>query len=173
MILLINQQCHLKYFSKYHVFNLSISFLDMNLRKNHLAFALFFILFLCQILFVNGQQINSQTKPIKTKIEFGPEFIWPSSPYSPIYTTSVNGFFWTRYFKKAELNINLGITTTFAWGSSVDEYKSTRTKLVYAKTKAFGIGPVLHFNQSIFEMKRFSISATAVAGAMPVGASVE
>lgn len=139
----------------------------MFIKKFNKLLPLLSILIIWRANSLNAQQINSpEQKSLKTKIEFGPEFIWPSSPYANIYTTSINGFFWTQYFKKAQLNINLGITTTFAWGTSLDWYRSNRKNLIYLKTSAIGVGPVIHFNQSIFEIKRFSISATAVAGAI-------
>lgn len=138
----------------------------MLLKKNCLLLFICISLFLKPLTILNAQQINPENKSIKTKIEFGPEFIWPSSPYAPIYTTSINGFFWTRYFKKAQLNINIGVTTTFAWGKSLDWYSSKKNNLIFIKTNALGAGPVIHFTQTIFEMKHFSIGATAVAGAI-------
>ncbi len=124
---------------------------------------------------MNVNQLFSQEnsavlpKSIKAKIEIGPEFIWPSSNYQTIHTTSLNALFWTNYFKKAKLNIDVGLTATYAWGTSLDWYTSTNNNLVYIKTAAFGAGPVLKFSQNIFEMNRFSVSGTASAGAIFYG----
>ena len=100
---------------------------------------------------------------IKAKIEIGPEFIWPSSYYQSIHTTSINSIFWIRYFKKAQLNINFGVTATYAWGTSLDFY-NTDTALFYYETSAFGAGPILQLNQTVFHMGRFSIEGTAIGG---------
>ena len=113
-----------------------------------------------------AQQNKILESKVKWKIELGPEFIWPSSNYQTIHTTSVNAFFWTNYFKKARLNLDLGITVTYAWGTSLDWYSSTNKNLIYLKTAAFGGGPTIKFSQNIFDMNRFFISGTASAGAI-------
>lgn len=122
--------------------------------------------------FVIPYQVSSQEnsgitpKSIRAKLEFGPEFIWPSSNYQTIHTTSINAMFWMNYFKKAKLNIDVGASATYAWGTSLDWYTSSNNNLIYLKTSALGGGPVIKFSQHIFEMNRFSISGTASAGAM-------
>lgn len=129
-------------------------------------------IFFCLMCFflINTNQLFSQentealSKSVKAKIEIGPEFIWPSSNYQTIHTTSINALVWTNYFKKAKLNIDVGLTATYAWGTSLDWYTSTNSNLVYLKTSAFGAGPVLKFSQNIFEINNFSISGTASAG---------
>lgn len=128
------------------------------------------IIFLVQFIFLTRANLSfsqetseSLKKLVKFRIEVGPEFIWPSSYYQSIHTTSINSIFWIRYFKKAQLNMSFGTTTTYAWVTSLDFYH-IRPKLVYYKTSAFGTGPIIQLNQSIFEMGRFSFEGTAVGG---------
>lgn len=126
--------------------------------------ACFFLLNTSQLF--SQENIEVLPKSINAKIEIGPEFIWPSSNYQTIHTASINALFGTNYFKKAKLNIDVGVTATFAWGTSLDWYTSANNNLIYIKTSAFGAGPVLKFSQNIFEINRFSISGTASAGAI-------
>lgn len=115
---------------------------------------------------ISAQPNNKLESNIKWKTEFGPEFIWPSSNYQSIHTTSANVLFWTNYFKKAKLNLDIGLTATYAWGTALDWYSSTNKNLIYLKTDAFGGGPIIKFSQNVFEINRFSISGTASAGAI-------
>lgn len=134
--------------------------------KNLYIFFLFTsALLFCPFNILLSQQFN-ESRPLstQTKIEFGSEFMWPSSSYQTIHTISTNAFFFTNYFKKAKLNIDFGATSTYAWGTSLDWY-DLKHELKYINTSAWGAGPVIHINQSIFEMNRFSIEGSA-AGAI-------
>lgn len=134
----------------------------MYIKNTYISFLLASVLLFGHIQLLNAQQYNIAESE-RARIEFGPEFIWPSSSYQTIHTISADVFFRTQYFKKAKLNFDFGITTTYAWGTSLDWY-DIRTELKYINTSAWGAGPVIHFNQSIFEMNRFSIDGSAAGG---------
>ncbi len=121
------------------------------------------------LLLLNSNSLNSQNtqsksaKTIQAKIEIGPEYIWHSNIGNEINTTSFNLLFWTHYFKNAQLDMHFGLTATEAKGTIQDWY-TQNSPIIYHESTAKGIGPIVHFQQIIFEMAPISIFAAPSVG---------
>lgn len=123
------------------------------------------LLFLSVSLKLFSQEISgkdtSVTK-IKSKFEVGAEYLVPTRFSDQIKTVNLHAFFWKQYFKDITLMVNVGLTSTYAWGytSQYDLIMDT-IHITNYKTNAFGLGPSLQIDFSPVKIKRFSLVVEA------------
>jgi len=129
----------------------------------------------CCVLFLS-YSISAQGNPKKDtacfcdycqpKFEIGVGYFDPVPYTNEIKTITLDGFYWKRYFKNADVLIGAGVTANYAWGYSIQWYPlgDTAFLLVNYKTSAFGIGPVFQIAPTIVKIKRFSLITEANGG---------
>lgn len=132
--------------------------------------------FIC-VLFVSGaMQFQAQSlllgdssifhKAYRSKFEMGAEYLVPTRFSNPIKTVSVNAFFWKKHFDKISVLVSAGLTGTYAWGynAQVKAISDSLSELIYYKTSAFGLGPIIQVDPTFVRIKRFALMGEASFG---------
>ena len=101
-----------------------------------------------------------------SKFETGADYLVPTRFNNPIKTANFNCFFWKKRFHKNYMLASVGITGTYAWGY-VQQFKNTSdstSEIDVYKTSAFGIGPIIQVEHTIFKINRFALVGEASGG---------
>jgi hypothetical protein len=115
------------------------------------------------------KEVNSDTtvfsEKYKRKIELSAEYLVPTHFSDKIQTVSIHAYFWKQYFKDIYLKVNVGLTSTYAWGYT-SRYKLRSDTLFVSnyKTTGLGLGPSLQIDFAPFKIKRFSLVVEASGG---------
>lgn len=138
-------------------------------KKTTLIKVFIFILFIFDSNKIFPQAIIPDTiacqNNCRSKFEFGGEYLMPTRFSDKIQTISIHSFFWKQYFKDISLMINVGITTTYAWGyTSYYRIRSDTAFKTDHKTSAFGMGPALQIDYAPIKIKNFSVVVEASGG---------
>jgi len=117
----------------------------------------------CFIGLICSAQDNTPASPKQEfKCQLGLEYMHPKAYDRQIQTVSLNAFFWTKYFKQIQLNIDIGLTATYAWGNMM-LHEGNPLKL-FNKTAAFGVGPNIKLQFTVFKYRDFSVEAMMSEG---------
>lgn len=144
----------------------------MNLKKhnNSTLTILIFIFFIFGFVKVYSQKsLKVDTtilcKTYKSKLELSGEYLIPTKYSDKIQTISFHSFFWKPYLKNISLKINIGLSSTYAWGyTSYYRIKSDTTFKTDHKTSAFGVGPALQIDYAPIKIKNISVNVEASGG---------
>ncbi|MCX6297076.1 MAG: acyloxyacyl hydrolase [Bacteroidetes bacterium] len=113
---------------------------------------------------MNAQNTQPKaSKIIQAKIELSPEYVWHSNIGNEINTTSFNVFFMTHYLNNPQFEIYFGLTATRAKGK-IQDWNTQNPSIIYHESSAEGFGPIVHFQQIIFEMNRVTLFAAPSVG---------
>jgi lipid A 3-O-deacylase len=98
----------------------------------------------------------------KYTVEIGAEYLVPTHFSDKINTVSMHSYFWKQYFKNIYLKINVGLTSTYAWGYTTQyKVKSDTLFITHYKTSGFGMGPAVQIDFAPIKIKRFSMVVEA------------
>lgn len=143
----------------------------MNLEKQkNSTLIIIFILFILGLAKGYSQKAPKVDTTIfhkiyESKIEFSGESLIPTHFSDKIQTVSFHSFFWKPYLKNISLKINMGLSSTYAWGyTSYYKIKSDTIFKTDHKTSAFGVGPALQIDYSPIKIKNISVNVEASGG---------
>ncbi len=122
------------------------------------------VLCFCFITLSSGaEDKDAQAAPnTRYRCQLSMEYMHPKDYDRQIQTYSVNAFFWTKYFRKILLNIDVGLTLTYAWGNLLF-HEDNPLKLI-TNTSAAGIGAIVKLQLTVLKVGNFSIDGMVSEG---------
>ena len=106
--------------------------------------------------------------PPPTRLECGVEYLFPDSPERNIETISADAF-WGKAFLENRLELYLGATGTYAWGSIIQLEGTGILAPETLRTSGIGLGPAFLARANLLEVENLTLSLDGSAGFLLYG----